>query len=69
MKMIETPGGIPTFLTLHETEVYENLVERVCKTDLDEREIHLMQGLVNKNLARRVIENNKVYFERVRGSL
>lgn len=69
MKMIETPGGIPTFLTMHECEVYENLLERTCKDDLNEREIELLKNLVNKNVVKRVIENKKTYFERKKGSL
>jgi len=69
MKMIETPGGIATFLSIDECGVYENLLERTCKDDLNEREIELLRGLVNKNVVKRVIENNKTYFERKKGSL
>jgi hypothetical protein len=69
MKSIETPGGIPTFLSLHECEMYENLLERTCKEDLSEREVYLIQNLVNKNIVKKIVENNKVYFERMKGSL
>jgi hypothetical protein len=69
MKSIETPGGIPTFMSLHECEMYENLLERTCKDDLSEREVYLIQSLVNKNIVKKIVENNKVYYERMRGSL
>ena len=69
MKSIETPGGIPTFISLHECEMYENLLERTCKDDLSEREVYLIQSLVNKNIVKKIVENNKVYYERMRGSL
>jgi hypothetical protein len=69
MKTIETPGGIPTFLSLRENEMYENLLERICKTDLSERDNYLIQSLVNKNIVRKIVENNKVYYERMKGSL
>ena len=69
MKSIETPGGIPTFMSLHECEMYENLLERTRKDDLSEREVYLIQSLVNKNIVKKIVENNKVYYERMRGSL
>ena len=69
MKTIETAGGIPTFLSLKENEMYENLLERTCKTDLSEREIYLIQSLINKNIVKKIVENNKVYYERMKGSL
>lgn len=69
MKTINAPGGIPTFVTLHENRVYEDLVEQVCRDDLSERQIYLMQSLVNKNLVKRVIENKKVYYRRSKGSM
>ena len=69
MKSIETPGGIPTFMSLHESEMYENLLERTCKDDLSEREVYLIQSLVNKNIVKKIVENNKVYYERMKGSL
>ena len=69
MKTIETPGGIPTCLSLPECEMYENLLERTCKEDLSERENYLIQSLVNKNIVKKIVENNKVYFERMKGSL
>ena len=61
------PGGIPTFISLHENEVYENLMEKTCKDDLNERDAYIMQNLVNKGLVKRVIENKKVYFMRRSG--
>ena len=69
MKNLIAPGGIPTFVSLHENEVYENLLEKTCKHHLNERDTHLMQslvnkGLVNKRIIKRVIENKKVYFMR-----
>lgn len=69
MKSIETPGGIPTFISLHECEMYENLLERTCKDDLSERQVYLIQSLVNKNIVKKIVENNKVYYERMKGSL
>ena len=69
MRSIETPGGIPTFLSLHECKMYENLLERTCKDDLSEREVYLIQNLVNKNIVKKIVENNKVYFERMKGSI
>ena len=69
MKSIETPGGIPTFISLHECTMYENLLERTCKDDLSEREVYLIQSLVNKNIVKKIVENNKVYYERMKGSL
>ncbi len=69
MRMIETPGGITTFLSMDECGVYENLLERTCKDELNEREIELLKSLVNKNVVKRVIENKKTYYERKKGSL
>lgn len=67
MKSLMAPGGIPTFISLHENEVYENLMEKTCKDDLNERDAYIMQNLVNKGLVKRVIENKKVYFMRRSG--
>lgn len=61
------PGGIPTFVSLHENEVYENLMDKTCKDELNDRDAYLMQNLVNKGLVKRVIENKKVYFMRRSG--
>jgi len=36
---------------------------------LSEREVYLIQSLVNKNIVKKIVENNKVYYERMRGSL
>lgn len=69
MKSINAPGGIPTFVTMHENRVYQDLVEQVCKDDLSEREIYLLQSLVGKNLVKRIVEGNKVYYKRNKGSL
>lgn len=69
MKSIEAPGGIPTFISLHECKLYDKIVERVCKDDLSEREVYLAQTLVNKNLLTKVIENKKTYYQRSKGSL
>ena len=49
--------------------MYENLLERTCKDDLSEREVYLIQSLVNKNIVKKIVENNKVYYERMKGSL
>ena len=68
MKNLIAPGGIPIFVSLHENEVYENLLEKTCRDDLNERDAHLMQSLVNKGLVKRVIENKKVYFMRRSGN-
>jgi len=67
MKNLMAPGGIPTFVSLHENEVYENLMDKTCKDELNERDAYLMQNLVNKGLVKRVIENKKVYFMRRSG--
>ena len=64
MKTLTGPGGISTFVSLHENRAYETLVERVCKDDISERQALLLQSLVNKNLVKRVIENKKVYYQR-----
>lgn len=69
MKTIRDPGGMPTFVTIHENRVYEDLVEQVCRDDLSERQIYLLQSLVNKNLVKRIVENKKVYYRRAKGSL
>lgn len=69
MKIIDAPGGIPTFVSLHECNLYEKITERLCKDDLNEREIYLIQSLVSKNLIKRVIENKKTYYQRTKGSL
>lgn len=69
MKTVEAPGGIPTFLSLHENKMYEKLTQTVCKDDLSEREVYLLQSLVNKNLVKRIVENKKVYYRRTKGSL
>jgi len=68
MKSILAAGGIPTFISLHESEVYENLINKICKDELNERDAYIMQGLVNKGLVKRVIENKKVYFMRRSGN-
>lgn len=69
MKTVEAPGGIPTFINLHENRVYQRLENTVCKDDLSEREIHLIQSLVNKNLVKKIVENKKVYYRKTKGSL
>ena len=69
MRSIAAPGGIPTFVTMHENKMYENLTDAVCKDDLSEREIYLLQSLVSKNLVKRIVENKKVYYRRTKGSL
>jgi predicted transcriptional regulator len=69
MRSITAPGGIPTFVTMHENQMYENLMDQVCKDELSEREIYLLQSLVSKNLVKRIVENKKVYYRRTKGSL
>lgn len=69
MKTIEQPGGIQVFISVHESECYENLLERKCKDDLNERDLILIQNLVNKNVVKKIVENNKVFYERMKGSL
>lgn len=69
MKTVEAPGGIPTFLNLYENRMYEKITDTVCKDELSEREIHLLQSLVNKNLVKRIVENKKVYYRKTKGSL
>ena len=69
MKTIEQPGGIPVFISVHERQCYENLLERKCKDDLNERDLYLIQSLVNKNVVKKIVENNKVFYERMKGSL
>lgn len=69
MKTINAPSGIPVFVTLHENRVYEDLVEQKCRDDLSERDVYLLQSLVNKNLVKRIVENKKVYYRRAKGSL
>jgi predicted transcriptional regulator len=69
MRTINAPGGIPTFVTTHENQMYENLIDQLCKDDLSEREIYLLQSLVSKNLVKRIVENKKVYYRRNKGSL
>ena len=54
--------------SIDECGVYENLLERTCKDDLNEREIELLKSLVNKNVVKRVTENKKTYYERKKGS-
>ena len=39
MKTIEQPGGIPVFISFQENRCYENLLERKCKDDLNERDL------------------------------
>ena len=67
MKNLMAPGCIPTCVSLHENEVYENLMDKACKDELNDRDAYLMQNLVNKGLVKRVIENKKVYFMRRSG--
>lgn len=69
MRTITAPGGIPTFVTKYENQMYENLTGKKCKDDLSEREIYLLQSLVSKNLVKRIVENKKVYYRRTQGSL
>ena len=69
MKTIEQPGGIPVFISVQENQCYENLLERKCKNDLNERDLYLIQSLVNKNVVKKIVENNKVFYERMKGSL
>ena len=55
MRTVVAPGGIPTFVNRHEGKVYESVTDRVCKDDLSERDVYLMQSLVNKNLVKKII--------------
>lgn len=69
MRTVEIPGGIPVFINVNESKLYDYIVERVCENDLNEYDAHLAQGLVNKGIFKRVINDGKTYFERNRGSL
>lgn len=66
MRSILGPGGIPTFVSKLENKIYETVTETVCKEDLSERDAHIMQNLVNKNLIKKVVEGNKVYYKKAR---
>jgi predicted transcriptional regulator len=66
MRTVVAPGGIPTFVNRHEGKVYESVTDRVCKDDLSERDVYLMQSLVNKNLVKKIIEGKKVYYQKAR---
>jgi hypothetical protein len=67
MRSILGPGGIPTFVNKLENKVYEHMMEeRVCKDDLSERDVYLMQSLVNKNLVNKMVEGKKVYYKQAR---
>ena len=66
MRTLLAPGGIPTFVSKRESAAYDKLQERCSKDSLSEREVYLMQNLVNKNLVKKIVENKKVYYERAR---
>ena len=66
MRSILGPGGIPTFVNKLENKVYESITETVSKEDLSERDVNLMQCLVNKNLIKKVVEGKKVYYKKTR---
>lgn len=69
MKTVETPGGIPVFININESKLYDSITERVCESDLSEYDANIAHGLVGKNILKRVIENGKTYYERNQGSL
>ena len=69
MKTVETPGGIPVFININESKLYDSITERVCESDLSEYDANIVHGLVGKNILKRVIENGKTYYERNQGSL
>lgn len=66
MRSIIAPGGIPTFVNKLEHKIYESITETVSKEDLSERDVNLMQSLVNKNLVKKVVEGKKVYYTKTR---
>jgi hypothetical protein len=69
MKTVELPGGMPVFLSLQENQIYSNLVQETCKSDLSERDAYIAQSLVNKGVVKRVIRDGKTYYSRSKGSL
>jgi hypothetical protein len=70
MKTIELPGGIPVFLSNLENKVYECMTEEfTCKEDLSERDVEIVQSLVNKGVCTRTQKDGKTYFSKTRGSL
>lgn len=69
MRAVETPGGIPVFLSNLENKVYESINEEVCKEDLSERNVYVIQNLVNKGLCKRLQREGKTYFSKAKGSL
>ena len=66
MRTIIAPGGLPTFVSKREGAAYDKLDCRCSKEDLNERELYLIQSLVSKNLVKKIVEDKKVYFERMR---
>lgn len=69
MKTVETPGGIPVFISTYESQVYESITDEVAKSSLSERDAHIAQQLVEKNILKRVIRDGKTYYKRNKGSL
>ena len=69
MKTVELPGGMPVFLSNQENMVYKNFTEEVCKADLNERDAHIAQSLVNKGVVKRIVRDGKTYFSQAKGSL
>lgn len=69
MRSVETPGGIPVFISKNEYTVYEKICKRIAKDDLSESEQYVAQNLVNKNILKREIVDNTTFYDRNRGSL
>jgi len=69
MRTVETPGGIPIFLSKQEHSVYESIKDKTYKGELSEQDAYVCQQLVNKGALSRIIENGKTYYTRRKGSL
>lgn len=69
MRTIETPGGIPTFISVLECKLYDRIVTETCKDDMSERDAYTAQKLAEKNILKRIVKDGKTYFMRNTGSL
>jgi len=69
MRYVESPGGLPIFLTNLEYKCYDKMNEQVCKEDLDERDRDIARNLVSRGVLNRITREGKTYFCKAKGSI
>ena len=69
MKTVEIPGGIPVFISVQESKVYDKIVEDTPKSKLTPHDSYIAQQLVNKGVLQRIVKEKSTYYRRNRGSM